>query len=502
MQGPITKPAGKLERDALIITSTAAKKASKPSDVYPGSFVAYLRAACPRFSALPRQYQHPLAINLWAATGARLAHSHHEGAFTMHWRARQSMYGTARAFHECNRAVQWFELVEGASIVDNIAQAWKLTERADTLVQGYFELAHTARSAWGAGLVAADGKPYRIPADAIRARTHDGGNTKHPRRAIRAAVELNGEALHAFHAVGEAWLQGEPCPPGFAWAFAAWDAIRDSRGPNGGEARARQRVNDSLVQASALLHLAKSSSAPGYVLPVTYQEYPTGRLFAEGAHNLQTCRREVRRAALLGYWDVDISNCHWALIEQMAARIGLQAPAIRHYLANKKKTRAAIALAGGISEADAKQVLIGLVYGMNLHATEADRRQAIIELVGAAAAARLRECPELLALHGEVKGLRRAILADYAERTGRKHCIVNDAGNAISIKASAAEQLAHVLQGAEAAILRTVIADHGHDLRLLAHDGWVMATEPDRAAIEARIMQATGYHVELEISAL
>lgn len=479
-----------------------AAKIEKTGDYYPRSFLEYLRSACSVFAGLPKEHQRPLAANLWTATSTRLAHCTHEGAFTMHWRGRQAMYGTAKAFHQLNDTLGWFDMLEGAKAVQHIAQAWQLTERADTLAGEYFTRAHVERSDYAAGLIGPDGAAYRMPGDAIRSRTNNGGDTKHPRGAVLAAVEINGEALHAFHGAGEAWLLNKPCPAGFEWAFQAWDAIAGDRGPNGGTARARQRANDAIVQASALLHLAKSSNLPGYVLPVTYREYPSGRLFAEGAHNLQTCRREVRRAALMGAWDVDVSNCHWALIQQMAARIGLDAPAVSHYLANKKQVRAAVAMAGGVSESDAKSVLIGLIYGMNLQASESDRRRAIIDMVGTDAAARLRVFAPLLELFREVQQLRGAIIADYAARTTRKQCIVNDAGNAIALTATPAEKLAHVLQGAEAAILRSVISAHGPSLKLLAHDGWVMADRPDKAAMQAEIEAATGYRVELEISQL
>ena len=490
----------------MIIAKAERKKSvSAPvsaGDFYPRSFLDFLRTSCPVFAGMVPAHQHPLAANLWTATGSRLSHCTHADAFAMHWKGRQAMYGTARTFHGLNAALGWFDMVEGAKTVQHIAQAWHLTGRASSLVGKYFSSAHAERSNHCAGLIAPDGAPYRMPADAIRSRTSTGGDTKHPRRAVQSAVEIDGDALHRFHKAGEAWLLGDACPHGFEWAYAAWDAIRSDRGPNGGEQRARRRVNDAIVQASALLHIAKSSSVPGYVLPMTYSEYPTGRLFAEGAHNLQTCRREVRRAALLGCWDVDVSNCHWALVQQMAARIGLDAPAISHYLDNKKAVRSAVAMAGGVSTADAKQVLIGLIYGMNLQATEQDRKQAIIDMVGEDAAARLRTFPPLLDLFHEVKRLRVAILADYEKRTTRRHCIVNDAGNAIALTATPAEKLAHVLQGAEAAVLRAVIKDSGPSIRLLAHDGWVLSHRPDKDTMQAMIEAATGYVLELEISQL
>ncbi len=489
----------------ILAAKRTQKQAAKPeaSEFYSRSFLDYLRGRSAFYAELCSEHQHALAANLWAAAvGARYAHKEHADAYTLHWRSRQKMYGSAQMFHALNMQLDWFELVEGAKPSQHIAQAWRLTPNARGAVNQYFTLAGVARAKDAAGLIDQHGNSHRMPADGIRSRTHDGGNTKHPRHAMRSAVDVNGDALHHFHLAGEAWLLGDPAPAGFEWVHAFWDGIRGDRGPNGGEEKARERANRALVQASALLHMAKSSSLSGYVLPMVYQEYPTGRLFAEGALNLQNCQKEVRRAALMGSWDVDVSNCHWSLLQQMAARLELATPAIDNYLANKRPMRRQIALAGGVSESDAKQVLLGLVYGMNLQATEASRKQAIIETVGAEAAARLRVFEPLLELYREVQRLRGAIIADYEQRTTRKQCLVNDAGNAIALTAPPAEKLAHILQGAEAAILRAVIQEHGPVLKLLAHDGWVMAVEPSRIGLEAMIRERTGYQIELEISPL
>ncbi len=480
------------------------KQAASPAtgDYFPKSFVNFLRIECDVFARLPGEHRYALAANLWASTSRRLEHSIEREAFTMHWRSRQKMYGNAATFHRLNNELAWFELALGAKPSEHIAQAWLLTGKASDIVSRYFDLAEVMRAGFGDGLVTPEGKAYRMQADAIQSRTHEGGNTRHPRKSMRGAVEIDGDALHELHKVADAWLLGDPCPAGFEWAYAVWDEIRSERGENGGIENARRRVEGAMVQASALLHIAKSTSLPGYVLPMTYAEYPSGRLYAAGEHNLQTCQREVRRAALRGCWDVDVSNCHWALLQQMAARIGLDTPAIDAYLRDKKGLRSRVALAAGIGLRDAKRVLLGLVYGMNLQATEASRRKAIIEMIGPEAAARLNQFPPLLGLYNEVRRIRDGILSDYEQRSTRRGHIVNDAGNIIANTATAAEKLAHVLQGAEAVILREIIKEHGPALKLLAHDGWVMATEPNQVQMEAMLRARTGYRVELEISRL
>lgn len=455
------------------------------------------------FAELSDMHQHAVAVNLWAATGTRLSHSKHDGAFIMPWKARQKMYGTAENFSMINNQLDLFECVAGARPAESIAKAWTLTATSSQLLDKYFDLAHVERSKFGAGLIdTRTSKAYRMQADAIRSVTSTGGKSTHPRHAMLPTVEVDGNSLHEFHNVGEAWLTRRTCPPGYEWAFSIWDQIRDRRGPNGGAEKAKRRVNDALAQASAMLHIAKSSSIPGYVIPTTYMEYPSGRLFAEGALTLQTCQREVRRAALRGKYDVDISNCHWSLISQMARRIGLEPKLTDYYLNNKRQVRKQVALAAGISEADAKEVLIGLIYGMNLFAHEGHKSKAIVDLVGAPAAALLRSHPLLVALHAELKKLGAAIIQAYEQRPGKKGFLINDAGKAIANSARASQKLAHILQGAEAAILKEVVREHGPMLSLLAHDGWVMAVEPDLKAIERLIHERTGFFVHLECAQL
>lgn len=486
----------------MSISSKERRRRIDDGEFYPASWLRYLKTESAGFRLVPATYQHALAANLWTATNRRFEHSGVEGAFVMPWRGRQMLYGSAQAFHQINVKLDWFCLEQGAKPSEGMAQAWTLTDRSHSLIQGYFDAAHIARTTTACGLLTPGGTPYRIPADGIRSRTTDGGNTTHARREISAAIEINGQALHVFHEAADTWMAGEPCPDGFEWAHAAWAAIAANRGPNGGIERARARAESAAVQASAMLHIAKASSVPGFVLPTVYLEHPTGRLFAEGAHNLQSCQREVRRAALMGWWDVDISNCHWSLLQQMARRVGKETPAIGHYLSNKAAVRAEIAMAGGVSTDDAKKVLLGMIYGMNLHATEDSRRRAILELVGANAAQRLRTCLAVLALFDEVRSVRGAVLQDYEGRSRRRGYLVNDRGRLIEVTAPPAVKLAHVLQGAESVILGEVIREHGPSIKLLAHDGWVMTHKPDVQHLADMLHARCGYLVEIEAAIL
>lgn len=91
-----------------------------------------------------------------------------------------------------------------------------------------------------------------------------------------------------------------------------------------------------ISQIEYLLTLAKASKSG--LLPITYVQSNGGRLYAEGAVNLQNCKREIRKTALAGMFDVDIENCHYNLLEQMCARIGIKTPRISHYVRNKNRS--------------------------------------------------------------------------------------------------------------------------------------------------------------------
>lgn len=443
-----------------------------------------------------------MASVLWAMFSGRMTHnSGIEDVTPIHWRFKPAMFGSAKRFDEVNAALGWFTLEvkprRGVS-----AGGWAMTSRAKELCMSYLkasqQYALTGLEPDERGLVNADGSPYRMPADGIRSTTATGKHSRFPRKMIQAAIEIDGDHLHDFHHAAQAYLDGDPCPAPFQWAFDAWEAIRTGRGPNSGEEKAQRRALMARDQASIMLDLAKRSGAPGYVIPTTYRESPAGRLYAEGPINLQRCVGEVRRAALAGCYDVDIANCHWSLLAQMAERLDEPAPHILRYLANKKATRAEIASAGGISIDDAKFLLLAIIYGATLARSPKENQHAIEKRLGTDAAELLRELPLVLDLYRDVRRVGKAVLTDYATRTRKAGVIVNDAGREIGIKSNAREKLAHVLQGAESMALQSMLSALSGRVALMQHDGLTIHGEPDLAHLESCIKADTGYVLTLE----
>jgi hypothetical protein len=107
---------------------------------------------------------------------------------------------------------------------------------------------------------------------------------------------------------------------------------------------------------------ANNKNWPGHVLH-RYFEIESGRVYVDGVGNLQNCYRVLREAAMAGLYDIDIENCHYSILAQMAAAHGYQCTIINDYLDNKGPFRESLAAEFGISEKQAKDALIALIYG-------------------------------------------------------------------------------------------------------------------------------------------
>jgi hypothetical protein len=468
----------------------------------PRAFRKFVAQSFQPFSELAENHQQHVAAILWAMMAGRLTHNSGRDDLTpIHWQAKRKMFG--HNFNEINTALGLFTL-ELDPVRGKSAGGWAMTARAKTLAKGYLE---SAMQYAISGLednqgLEEDGKPYRIPSDGIRSTTATGKHSRFARKQITAAIEIEGDNLHEFHHAAQTWLDREPCPRGFEWAHAKWASIRDGRGPNSGQDKADTRARMARDQASIILDLAKRSGAPGYVIPTTYRESQAGRLYAEGALNLQRCVGEVRRAALAGCYDVDIENCHWSLVSQMAARLGIATPHIEQYLKNKKTFRAKVATAAGISVEDAKFVLLATIYGATLARSVGANKAAISDRIGNEAVERLREFGPVLDLFKEVNRAGRAIIQDYKARTKKVGALTNDAGRDIGIRNNDRELLAHILQGAESCALEVMIKTLKGSVALLQHDGVTIHGQPDTDHLEREIFTQTGYRLTLEVDQL
>ena len=141
-------------------------------------------------------------------------------------------------------------------------------------------------------------------------------------------------------------------------------------------------------------------------------------------------------------------------------------------------------------------LITGLIYGAPLTASP---QGSIAELVGVSGADRLCRLQPLSDLYAELRAARNQVMEAHRqeiERTGR---ITNAAGRRIPAKGMRPSQLlSHILTGEESEVLKVAIASQSAEIVLLAHDGFVTTQPIDKAALEAKILRATGHRLSLD----
>lgn len=245
---------------------------------------------------------------------------------------------------------------------------------------------------------------------------------------------------------------------------------------------------------SQVIRMAKTDVAGHGYIAQQYTESPSGRWYANGV-NLQNSSSLIKEAALAGLWEYDFSNCHFDIIRQMAAQYGYECKAIADYLADKKPTRQAIADQAGISVEQAKVCLLAIMYGARASTWH---ENAIPQEIGKAAADRLYKVDLFKGIMRDVARARAVILKKWPRTANGS--LTNAYGKAISGTDTRAQQLAHLIQGAEAKALMVAIDMHPNDLVLLQHDGFVATRKLYAPAITKAVLQATGYLLVLEES--
>lgn len=263
----------------------------------------------------------------------------------------------------------------------------------------------------------------------------------------------------------------------------------------------QQGNNEHMINQIELLLATVKASKSG-CLPTTYIQSGGGRFYAEGSMNLQNCSREIRKAALVGHYDIDIDNCHYTLLGQMCKRINIITPYIDHYIKNKKAIREEVARFFKCSEKMAKEILISLIYGSNL------TNYGVLQKLGINRVDTDIPGCWIDKLAKEVVRVRTLVINDYSNRTTGHFKITNEAGmtaltkcvNDKCVKKTAL--LAHILHGAESLILQHMIGYLGDNIVLLQHDGVTCRKPVDTDELSNYIAEKTGYLVKFDIAKL
>ena len=238
--------------------------------------------------------------------------------------------------------------------------------------------------------------------------------------------------------------------------------------------------------------LARTALAGFGKIHQSYQESPSGRLYGQDI-SLQYAPRRIRQAALAGCYMYDIENCHFALLNQQASRLGCNLTAIEHYLNNKPEVRKRIAFDIGLTIDEVKKCLIAIMYGAR--PTTYPETNALPDTVGVQKAKALLLHPLFDSIYQDVRKARNVIL-DNTEVTRNR--ITNLADKKMHTQGKTKEKLlAHMLQGIEALALKTIVTTNPGRIIVLLHDGVVSNQRLEPAAIKNAIKQVTGYDLNI-----
>ena len=250
-----------------------------------------------------------------------------------------------------------------------------------------------------------------------------------------------------------------------------------------------------LEETQTVIQLSRNTVVPGCVIH-RYAQTDSGRLYASHV-NLQNAYRPVRQAALHGLYDYDIENCHYSILDQMAAKHGHTCTSIRHYLDNRKSVRDTLAKEFSIKPKQVKVALLALVYGAAFSEKPSSALPKILGSVETAIA--FYNHPLFGALGDDIRAARHAILKGPHSQKVFRGNITNMRGLQMAVKGHADRQLlAHLLQGVESMALEAAHNLYASDIVLLQHDGFTAkSSQLNIKAIEEAIFQATSYRLAI-----
>jgi len=424
------------------------------------------RSRWPGFGKQNQNIQRALLRGIKHAFNPARQHKADQDFFWWHYPEIEKDFRRGK-FDEINDQLRIFEVSANYSMKDGETRRYRLTPDAERI---YLDTLDTKRRGQLGKLLDANGDVVRTLPGPVAAKDVNGNTAKvWPGEPVPRLVPVQIEVVDRL-------VENLANPSGDLF-FQASDSSR------------RERT----VAAGEIRKMATTSVAGRGFVAHRYQEAGTGRLTAIGSANLQNTPRTVRKAALIGLWDYDFENCHYAIFQQMAARYGCGCPTIKHYLANKRTVREDIAADIGVEIKRVKRALIAVIYGAR--ATES-RYAALYKEMGydSGRTRSLLQHPLFIGLHRDVKIARNAILSSWPVRRRR---LINEAGKGISIDARKEQRMAHLLQGAEAIILRAALRQYSDKIVLLVHDGFVTTEAIDEAVIESVVEDETGYRMQL-----
>lgn len=458
----------------------------------PWPLVKQLAKDVPCFKSEPLEVQAALAAMVWIGATKRRQHNVYDGYMSFHYKELAQAFGGK--WNEINQRLGFLEVKDtgerlpwrfkpkGGAATDVHTKAWRFSPTVQASRDKYLAKRETHRLT---RLVDMDGTGIATPPNAVSSLDTNGKPTSRWRSLNNgdsmSLVPVNVASLKHWEKKFDkdiaTWQDTGKPPPDLFMQYATLESLIELR--------------DKTKQIRRMAHT--DVAGLGNVMHV-YKESPSGRLYALGGASLQNAPKELRKAALVGLWDYDLSNCHFAIIAQMGRAAGVHCVAIEHYMGNKKAVRSEIANAIGISIDQTKTCLLAVMYGAR---TSTWHENAIPETVGVDAAKRLNDFPLFANIAADVKRAGAAILAH--NKLNRQGGLVNVFGKSVLAKDKKSTQLlAHLIQGVEALAIRACLEVDPGAVVLIQHDGFTATKKLNVATLERAILDATGYMLTLE----
>ena len=447
---------------------------AKRDETVPEDLVIHLKKSVPGFIAESEQHQFELARMLWEAGSKRRQHHHFHNAVSFGYAELAESFGRGK-FNHLNDRLGFFKQTDNWSMSDGWTKGYQFSEQTQATRDNYLN------KKWSkvTRLLMADGTALKTIPAAVASKDMDGITVKAWRNArelnrVRVDLDMLNRLRRWLGSIRDEWRDGN-APSDLFTPYPPLESI--------------ERLHDMTAQ---VIRQSKIDITGHGFIAQRYVMATSGRLYAKGI-NLASCHTLIKQAALSGLWEYDFSNCHFAIMQQMAGQYGHQCEAIASYLGNKKDTRAAIAEQAGISIDQAKVCLLAIMYG----AKASERMEnAIPDAIGLEAAKRLYQVELFKGINSDVSKARTVILKNWKRTAAGR--LTNAMGKSIAGSETPVKQIAHLIQGVEAKSLMTAVDMYPNSIVLLQHDGFASNDKLDAAAIMEAVFTSTGYRLNLE----
>jgi len=265
---------------------------------------------------------------------------------------------------------------------------------------------------------------------------------------------------------------------------------------------------------SDLREIADSELLPKGQIYQHYFYVDSGRVYTQGNTSMQQMYRDIREIVLggLNYWDYDLSNCHYTIMQQIGSYYGIKCgDSFQHYIDNKKQIRTDLAFKLDIDVSVIKTTLIAILYGASRSVnseckiTKLLGKRKHIELNQDAFIDGLFKDREILTnkiieiterektqnVYLKIKGRTK----QYYENIRNKRLYLYEDGKKVTKR----RVLAHLLQGLEGKMLDICLSNGRHrQIKVLIHDGFVSDGTLNETDMISDILKGTGISVEFD----